>query len=107
MPDDPCTQSQTVTAVTASQLSERVRRRAAEAEERRLEIERLYDLVQAMMLGGNARRSGDAKGANKYFNGFNSWPFLGERAQKHFRWRMGVECVGRWHRVQVLPGGCF
>ena len=42
-----------VTAVTASQLSERVRRRAAEAEERRLEIERLYELVQAMMLGGN------------------------------------------------------
>src|SRR5689334_15972514 len=46
-----------VTAVTASQLSERVRRRAAEAEERRLEIERLYALVQAMMLGGNPRRT--------------------------------------------------
>jgi two-component system sensor histidine kinase KdpD len=46
-----------VTAVTASQLSERVRRRAAEAEERRLEIERLYELVQAMMLSGNARRT--------------------------------------------------
>ncbi len=46
-----------VTAVTASQLSERVRRRAAEAEERRLEIERLYALVQAMMLSGNARRT--------------------------------------------------
>jgi two-component system sensor histidine kinase KdpD len=45
-----------VTAVTANQLSERVRRRAAEAEERRLEIERLYALVQAMMLGGNTRR---------------------------------------------------
>lgn len=46
-----------VTAVTASQLSERVRRRAAEAEARRLEIERLYDLVQAMMLSGSARRT--------------------------------------------------
>ena len=46
-----------VTAVTASQLAERVRRRAAEAEDRRLEIERLYDLVQAMMLSGNARRT--------------------------------------------------
>ena len=46
-----------VTAVTASQLSERVRRRAAEAEERRLEIERLYELVQAMMLGGNPQRT--------------------------------------------------
>jgi two-component system sensor histidine kinase KdpD len=46
-----------VTAVTASQLAERVRRRAAEAEDRRLEIERLYDLVQAMMLSGNAGRT--------------------------------------------------
>jgi two-component system sensor histidine kinase KdpD len=46
-----------VTAVTASQLSDRVRRRAAEAEARRLEIERLYELVQAMMLSGNARRT--------------------------------------------------
>jgi len=46
-----------VTAVTASQLAERVRRRAAEAEDRRLEIERLYELVQAMMLSGTARRT--------------------------------------------------
>ncbi|MCX6629664.1 MAG: ATP-binding protein, partial [Candidatus Solibacter sp.] len=46
-----------VTAVTASQLAERVRRRAAEAEEHRREIERLYALVQAMMLSGNARRT--------------------------------------------------
>jgi len=46
-----------VTAVTASQLSERGRRRAAEAEARRLEIERLYALVQAMMLEGNARKT--------------------------------------------------
>src|ERR1019366_2155668 len=46
-----------VTAVPASQLSDRVVRRAAEAEARRLEIERLYELVQAMMLPGNARRT--------------------------------------------------
>ncbi len=46
-----------VTAVTASQLSARVRRRAAEAEARRLEIERLYALVQAMILSGNVRRT--------------------------------------------------
>jgi len=44
-----------VTAVTASQLSARVRRRAAEAEARRLEIERLYELVQAMMLSVSSR----------------------------------------------------
>jgi two-component system, OmpR family, sensor histidine kinase KdpD len=46
-----------VTAVTASQLSERARRRAAEAEERRVEVERLYALVQTMMLSGNARKT--------------------------------------------------
>ena len=41
-----------VTAVTASQLAERARRRAAEAEARRMESERLYELVRAMMLRG-------------------------------------------------------
>jgi two-component system sensor histidine kinase KdpD len=46
-----------VTAVTASQLSDRARRRAAEAEARRLEIERMYTLVQAMMLTGSARKT--------------------------------------------------
>jgi two-component system sensor histidine kinase KdpD len=42
-----------VTAVTASQLAERARRRAAEADARRIESERLYELVQAMMLRGS------------------------------------------------------
>jgi two-component system sensor histidine kinase KdpD len=46
-----------VTAVTASQLSASARRRAAEAEARRLEIERLYALVQAMLPGGNPRKT--------------------------------------------------
>jgi two-component system sensor histidine kinase KdpD len=45
------------TAVLASQLSARARRRAAEAEARRTEIERLYALVQSMMLSGNARKT--------------------------------------------------
>jgi two-component system sensor histidine kinase KdpD len=45
------------TAVTASQLAERARRRTAEAEARRLEIERLYDLVQGMMMGGTAAKT--------------------------------------------------
>lgn len=45
------------TAATASQLSARARRRTAEAEARRQEIERLYTLVQAMMLTGNARKT--------------------------------------------------
>ena len=46
-----------VTAVTASQLSVRARRRTAEAEARRLEMERLYALVQSMMLTGSARKT--------------------------------------------------
>lgn len=46
-----------ITAVTASQLSERARRRAAEAEARRLEIERLYELVRTMTLAGGARNT--------------------------------------------------
>ena len=46
-----------VTAVTASQLAERVRRRAAEAEARRVEIERLYELVRSMMLSGSPRKT--------------------------------------------------
>jgi two-component system, OmpR family, sensor histidine kinase KdpD len=46
-----------VTAVIASQLSAHARRRAAEAEARRSEIERLYELVQAMLLSESARRT--------------------------------------------------
>jgi two-component system sensor histidine kinase KdpD len=44
-----------ITAITASQLSVRVRRRAAEAIERRREVERLYALGQAMLLSGGLR----------------------------------------------------
>ncbi|HXB71432.1 MAG TPA: ATP-binding protein [Candidatus Acidoferrales bacterium] len=46
-----------VTAVTASQLSARARRRTAEAEAGGLEIGRLYALVQAMMLSGTTRKT--------------------------------------------------
>jgi two-component system sensor histidine kinase KdpD len=46
-----------ITAVTASQLSAYARRRTVEAEGRRLEIERLYALVQTMMLRGSARNT--------------------------------------------------
>ena len=44
-----------ITAITASQLSVSARRRAAEAEERRREVKRPYDLGQAMLLGGDPR----------------------------------------------------
>jgi len=46
-----------VTAATASQLSARARRRAAEAEARRLESERLYALVRSTALTGNPRKT--------------------------------------------------
>jgi len=46
-----------VTATTASQLSARARRRAAEAETRRLESERLYALVRSLALTGNPRKT--------------------------------------------------
>jgi two-component system sensor histidine kinase KdpD len=46
-----------ITAITTSQLSARARRQAAEAEARRIDIERLYTLVQAMMPGGSARKT--------------------------------------------------
>ncbi len=42
-----------VTAITASQLSVRARRRAEEADARRREVERLYALGQAMLLSGS------------------------------------------------------
>ncbi len=44
-----------LTAVTGSQLSVRAKRRAAEAVERRLEVERLYALGQAMLFLGDLR----------------------------------------------------
>src|ERR1700736_1503686 len=46
-----------ITAVTASQLSIRARRRTAEADARRREVERLYALGQAMLLSGSVRTS--------------------------------------------------
>ncbi len=46
-----------VTAVIASQLSAHARRRAAEANARRAEMERLYALVQAMLLSDSARKT--------------------------------------------------
>jgi two-component system sensor histidine kinase KdpD len=44
-----------ITAITASQLSVSAKRRAAEAEARRGEVERLYALGQAMLLSGSLR----------------------------------------------------
>lgn len=46
-----------VTAITASQLSARARRRAEADEARRREVEQLYALVQAMSLTGSVRKT--------------------------------------------------
>jgi two-component system sensor histidine kinase KdpD len=46
-----------ITAVTASQLSIRARRRTADADARRREVERLYALGQAMLLSDSVRTS--------------------------------------------------
>lgn len=46
-----------ITAATASHLSARARKRTEEAEDRRLEMQRLYELVQAMMLSGNPHKT--------------------------------------------------
>jgi two-component system, OmpR family, sensor histidine kinase KdpD len=46
-----------ITAVTASQLSIRARRRTAEADARRREVERMYALGQAMLLSDSVRTS--------------------------------------------------
>ena len=47
-----------ITAVTASQLSARARRRAEEAGERRQEMERMYEFSRAMMIGDEQRSVG-------------------------------------------------
>jgi two-component system, OmpR family, sensor histidine kinase KdpD len=46
-----------ITAVVASQLSAHARRRAGEADTRRAEMERLYALVQSMLLSDSARKT--------------------------------------------------
>jgi two-component system, OmpR family, sensor histidine kinase KdpD len=47
-----------ITSITASQLSERARRKTAEAIARRQEMERLYNLGQALLLKGDLHISG-------------------------------------------------
>src|SRR5579884_1967485 len=47
-----------VTAITASELSTRVRRRADEASARRIEMEQVYDFSRAIMIGHDDRSVG-------------------------------------------------
>ena len=75
-----------ITAVTASQLSAYARRRTAEAEGRRVEIERLYALVQTMMLRGSARNTASefVQAVTQVF-GFSAVAFYYQAADEVFR----------------------
>src|SRR5664279_4288956 len=53
-----------VTAITASQLSASVRKRAAEAQARRIEVERLYQLSLSLMLIDHTSELGPQIAAN-------------------------------------------
>jgi len=55
-----------VTAITASQLSVRAKRRTAEAISRRREVERLYALGQAMLLSGKCPQHRSGRGQQHY-----------------------------------------
>lgn len=76
-----------VTAVTASQLSVRARRRALEAEERRREIEGLYALSQSLLLSGSARSaSQDLVSRVVKILGVSTAAFYTKATDETFRW---------------------
>src|ERR1022692_4803502 len=65
-----------VTAITASQLSAGIRSRAAEAQARRIEVERLYQLSLSLMLIDTTREPGPQVAASvKNQSGFNTVAF--------------------------------
>ena len=65
-----------VTAITASKLSASVRNRAAEAQARRIEVERLYQLSLSLMLIDTTREPGPQVAASvKNQSGFNTVAF--------------------------------
>src|ERR1035438_9158275 len=65
-----------VTAITASQLSASVRNRAAEAQARRIEVERLYHLSLSLMLIDTTSEPGPQVAASvKNQSGFNTVAF--------------------------------
>jgi two-component system sensor histidine kinase KdpD len=76
-----------ITAVTASQLSARARRRTLEAVERRREIEGLYALSQSLLLSGSARSaSQDLVSRVVKILGVSTAAFYTKSSDETFRW---------------------
>src|ERR1700722_13161177 len=76
-----------VTAVTASQLSARAKRRTLEAVERRREIEGLYALSQSLLLSGSARSaSQDLVSRVVKILGVSTAAFYAKSRHETFRW---------------------
>ncbi|MFN7993524.1 MAG: ATP-binding protein [Bryobacteraceae bacterium] len=76
-----------ITAVTASQLSARAKRRTIEAVERRGELERLYALSQSLLLSGSARSaSQDLVSRVVKILGVTTAAFYTKVTNETFRW---------------------
>jgi len=76
-----------ITAVTASQLSARAKRRTLEAVERRREIEGLYALSQSLLLSGSARSaSQDLVSRVVKILGVSTAAFYTKSSDETFRW---------------------
>lgn len=76
-----------VTAVTASQLSVRAKRRTREAIERRREVEGLYALSQSLLLSGSARTAAqDLVSRVVKILGVSSAAFYLHSSEETFRW---------------------
>jgi two-component system sensor histidine kinase KdpD len=79
-----------VTAVTASQLSVRAKRRTLEAVERRREVEGLYALSQSLLLSGSARTaSEDLVSRVVKILGVSTAAFYTKSSHDTFRWGPG------------------
>jgi two-component system sensor histidine kinase KdpD len=76
-----------ITAVTASQLSARAKRRTLEAVERRREIEGLYAVSQSLLLSGSARTaSQDLVSRVVKILGVSTAAFYTKSSDETFRW---------------------
>jgi len=76
-----------ITAVTASQLSERAKRRTREAVARRREVEGLYALSQSLLLSGSARTaSQDLVSRVVKILGVRTAAFHAKLSHETFRW---------------------
>jgi len=109
-----------ITAFIASQLSVRARRRTAEADARRREVERLYALGQTMLMSGSVRttardtinsimRTFEIPGAVVFSKGenefFRSDPQTQTISDEQLRWIAGSEepLIDRQRQIAIMP----